>query len=346
MHTSFPARLALLAPALLLLVAGLALPPEGEGLYAVGIETESRQYLGSYYRPGVEAEGRWLYADNGRGTIVRWSLDRLTAPRAVFASAASGLHGYLWSPVPAPAGGRVVVAANTVRGDEWGGYQRTSLYVLTPDGQRERGPIPLYGAQEATNPRQSFDWSPDGEWLALSITEEAQRPVGVYIYSLYTNNWLALPGPTGIPRFSPDGQRLAVQHETGVTLHHGPQWTDPQTLKVPGQNGFAPLAWVDGQRLIAGESSDGDDQWRTFRLDGQPDDGAWPRAAEWSTHGWLERSPAGWAWFGHGPGMMTGAYMSEDLTLDERLVLEAELDYAAGLAWDPSGDRLFVGVGH
>lgn len=343
MSPSFSSRLALLAPALLLALAALALPPEGEGLYAVNPTTAARQYLGSYYHPAVDGDFQWLYADNGRGTIVRWPLDRLNTPRQIFAGAGARLHGHLWAPIPAPEGGRVAVAANTVQD----GYQRVSLYVLTPDGQRERGPIPLYGAQETTNPHQSFDWSPDGTWLALAITEEAQRPAGVYIYSLETNDWLALPGAVGVPRFSPDGQRLAVQHEAGVTLHHGPQWTNPEELDLPGQNGFAPLAWLDGETLVAGDSGEYHDNWSVYHLNGELADDAWPRSAEWATRGYLERSAGGWAWFGIGTGMVTGAYVVDDLSDEEHCVLEIEdLDASAGLAWNPSGTRLFVGLGY
>lgn len=330
----------------LLALSAPARPPEGQGLYAVDAATGATQYLGAYIHPAVDAAGGWLYADNSRGSIVRWPLDQIGTPRRLFAGPALGLSGRLWVPVPAPAGGRVAIAANTYQGDEYGGYQRTSLYILDAAGRRERGPIPLFGAQEYINSRLSFDWSPDGTALALSVTESAQRPEGLYIYNVVSNEWLALSGPVGVPRFRPDGQALAVQHATGVNLYAAPRWTAPRALSLPGQEGYGPFAWVDEERLIATTGQVDEQSWVVYTVDGTRAEDFAARPANWWSHGWLERSPAGWAWFASLADGREGLFTTRELVLPDRLVLPLDdLSLAGGVAWDPSGGRLFVGLG-
>lgn len=146
-----------------------------------------------------------------------------------------------------------------------GGPERTLAETTAPNGF----------------PRRLLAWSPDGQWLATSISVSPDQPASLFLISLATGERRRLTYPparawTGDiePAFSPDGRTLAFRRVFGLgggDLYLLPLTTElapegePRRLTSGNQLALSPTWTPDGREIIFGsgqELSGGFSLWR------------------------------------------------------------------------------------
>lgn len=233
------------------LLATAQTPPPAAGLHLVSFDDGSSQNLGRYANPSVDPQGKWLYADDLKGNIVRWKLDALSAPPSVFAAAPAGQPGYRF-PVCAPKGGMVAIfqamgvkyARDTNR--------RVAVSFLGRDGKLLAGPLPLFLLAERYNGARAVAWHPAGDLAAFYLTTGNSAP-GLYVFRPANKYWQkahALTGTEGSAdgrvQWSTDGRTLSEATAEGLILRGGADYAEYRKLSNP----FLAHTWQDMDTLL------------------------------------------------------------------------------------------------
>ncbi|MBI5831372.1 MAG: hypothetical protein HZB16_03560 [Armatimonadetes bacterium] len=226
-------------------------PPPASGLHVVSLEDGTSANLGRYANPSVDPQGKWLYADDTRGNIVRWRLDALGAAPTVFAAAPKGEPGYRF-PVCAPAGGLVAAfQAYAAKGPN-GADLRVAVSFLDNSGRRIAGGLPLFYAKGRYNGARAIAWHPAGELVAFYLTVGNSGP-GLYVFRPSTKYWQqahSLTGGEGSAdgrvQWSTDGRTLSEGTPEGLVLRGGSDYAKYRTLDNP----FVAHTWQDMDTLL------------------------------------------------------------------------------------------------
>jgi hypothetical protein len=162
--------------------------PLRPGLYLVNVVHGWDEYIGPYSNPSIDPEGRLLYADDGRGHLVRWRLDSLETAPEVFANPPAKEPGYRFA-VAAPKGG--LVAAFQAFPVEQPGSNRARVAVsfLTRDGKRIAGGLPLFITSTRYNGAAAVAWRPDGQQAAFCLATGNSLP-GAYVFRPSNRQWV------------------------------------------------------------------------------------------------------------------------------------------------------------
>lgn len=244
----------------LLCWALLALPAGGAelrltepGLYAIDVETGRWQRLGAYQHPSIDLEGRRLYADNGRGVLVRWPLGRTFERPEVFAKPGKDARGRpepgYKIPLAAPKGGLVAAVREFLV--ERGGYVRVCLDILDADGARIRGPLPLFGVQDLYSPAGIAAWHPDGQKIAFELSEGTARH-GLYVFHPANKYWVLVKdyerGPDEdrpVLQWQPNGRSLSHIAGGFLVLRGGSEYAPYRRLKTDARR----HVWLDDETI-------------------------------------------------------------------------------------------------
>ncbi len=221
------------------------------GLYAVATDTGRTQPLGAWRCPSVDAAGQFLYALDAAGRVVRWPLDSLGGePRTVVAAPEPGQPPVVAASV-APTGELLaVLRLHTNRPAGQAPYQRLTLEVLDREAHRVAGPLPLCRADEAPNPALAVAWHPEGQKLAMFVTEAIPVPA-LYLFEPRVRDWVRgegsqnPPRPLPVLRWQPNGRTLSYCTGEQLVLRGGAQFavfrTYPATERLH--------IWVDLNHL-------------------------------------------------------------------------------------------------
>lgn len=246
--------------------------PKPAKLYAVNVENAQAVNLGGFFNAAVDPANRRLYADNGRGVVVRWSLDNLSAQREIFARAPGSANpdfvpGY-GMPHPAPQGGLVAVFQGY---PQRGQPRRVTASWLDATGQVIAGPLPITRTDGVFQPDRAFAWQPLGERVALEVTEgQHEEGYGLYVFEPKTDYWVkareAQPGGEQLAWQPGEGLLLSVLFLNGGRLaqrggadygklrdvdlsRYNPQshaWLDMESILVVGSQGLAVADFESG----------------------------------------------------------------------------------------------------
>lgn len=238
----------------LILCAGAAFAHEGgleePGLYAVHVRDGRFERLGDYRNPSVDTIGRRLYADDGAGTIVSWSLDRLDEPPLTFVSTPAEQPRQEFA-LAAPGGGVVATVRHyPVKFTEGGGYQRVCLDFYQTDGTKLGGPLPLFGVQDTYPPELVGAWHPTEPRLAISVSEGNPKH-GLYVFDPMTKNWVLAKefrfGDETMPelQWQPNGRTLSHIADGLLWLRGGSEYASYRKVPVS----VTRQAWVDERTI-------------------------------------------------------------------------------------------------
>lgn len=229
-------------------------PPPTSGVWSWDQRTGATRFVGAVMRPTIDPANRRLYAVDAQGRIVRWSLDALDQPPAVFAVPGEGTV-YDW-PLAAATGGQVAAFRAFSLND---GSFRICLDILTPEGQHLRGPLPLIVTRQAWNGTHLAAWHPNGEQIAFGLTEGEPRN-GLYVFEPATRNWVAAEfysdqyaGPMPSIRFAPNGRTMSLIHNDTLYFRAGADWGAYRTIPVRGRL----HAWLNDEILAVADRFEG-----------------------------------------------------------------------------------------
>ncbi len=228
-------------------------PLASSGLHLVSLDTGTSQNLGRYANPSVDPEGKWLYADDLRGHIVRWKLGAVDAAPTVFASAPAGEPGYRF-PVCAPVGGMVAAFQAYSAKGPGGADLRVAVSFLNRDGKRVAGGLPLFYAKGRYNGARAVAWHPAGELVAFYLTAGNSDPA-LYVFRptdsrKYWQKAHALTGSEGAAngrvQWSTDGRTLSEATPEGLVLRGGSDYAKYRTIELP----FLAHTWQDMDTIL------------------------------------------------------------------------------------------------
>jgi hypothetical protein len=220
------------------------------GLHLIHATSGEDEYLGPYYNPSVDPANKLVYADDGRGSLWRWSLDDLTADPVCFAAPPPQEPGYRF-PVAAPAGG-LVAAFQAWRPDLPTARKRVAVSFLRPDGKRIAGGLPLFFTDGRYNGALSIAWKPGGELVAFYLTVGVDTP-GLYVFRPSDKYWVRGGGtpatygqPQGRLQWQPDGRSLSEATPGHLVLRGGANFVPYGKIDTA-----ATLhTWLDGETLL------------------------------------------------------------------------------------------------
>lgn len=122
-------------------------------------------------------------------------------------------------------------------------------------------------------PYRLLDWSPDGQWLAVSHADTPDQPNGLYLVNLATGEKNRLTHPTQMvggdldPRFSPDGKQITFVrhiHRSHQELYRVPAVGGPAQPLTTDAKQVSSHAWTaDGAIVFA---SDREGEFRLWKL--------------------------------------------------------------------------------
>jgi len=134
------------------------------------------------------------------------------------------------------------------------------LVIVSPLGGAERTVLEWNGTV------QRIDWSPDGQWLAVTpVGVRSSRDKGITLVSPTTGariEWASIDASyagSAEPVFSPDGRRIAFTRERGDLVtdvylatvgQDGRPVGRPTLLSEAGKNARSPLWTADGEQLL------------------------------------------------------------------------------------------------
>jgi len=202
----------------------------------------------------VSPQGNALVTVNGTEALAISSLSgKLIEKRA------SGPEGFCPFGVAFAPDGRNVAAVGPT--DQGGNCVGDFVYTAAPGGS----PKPLIAAPSSDTTSESVDWSPRGDLLAIArenALEDSEAPREVVTMPSKGGGQTTLPGAgyvVGPPSFSPDGGRIAIAGERGISTM-AVDGSANTTIVPAGGSPFAYAAWSpDGQMIAAmRRSSDGD----------------------------------------------------------------------------------------
>lgn len=232
-------------------VATAQTPPPAAGLHLVSLDEGTSQNLGRYANPSVDPVGKWLYADDLRGNIVRWRLDALSAAPEVFVAAPKDGPGYRF-PVCAPKGGMVAVFQAMGVKYARDTNKRVAVSFMSRDGKLLAGPLPLYLTSDRYNGARSIAWHPAGELVAFYLTTGNSAP-GLYVFRPASKYWQkahTLTGAEGAAdgrvQWSTDGRTLSEATPDGLILRGGADYAEYRKLTNP----FRAHTWQDMDTLL------------------------------------------------------------------------------------------------
>ncbi|MCC7492326.1 MAG: hypothetical protein IT204_08280 [Fimbriimonadaceae bacterium] len=235
---------------LLILASLLPAAPPATGLWQVDLATGAATRLGGYRGPSIDPVGRYLYADDRRGNLVRWSLESVGGAPQVVVRTEPGEPPWMF-PQAAPAGGLLAATRLDRFRDTAGERVRVTLGVFDAQtGQQLAGPLPLCLAKDIPHPTLAAVWHPNGETLAFWITEGRPAP-GLYLFSPRTRDWYkanasaAPPRPLPVLRFQPNGRSLSYVEGPRLVLRGGASYGVFRSFEVT-----QPLhTWIDDEQL-------------------------------------------------------------------------------------------------
>jgi Tol biopolymer transport system component/DNA-binding winged helix-turn-helix (wHTH) protein len=205
-------------------------------------ETEFRvvpvtRLAGREYQPALAPDGKsvaFLWAEEGSSAPSVWAApSREGSPRQI-----SRVQAHHSSPEWSADGSQIAYLRLRSRGTEVvvapaaGGDERVVTTLAPPD----------YGFES-----RMLSWSPDGASLAISHSDSAGRPPGIWLVSVATGEArpMTRPGPAATgdldPRFSPDGKRVSFVR----MIHRSRQ----EVYWVPVAGGEAVQATTLGKRI-------------------------------------------------------------------------------------------------
>jgi len=222
--------------------------------------------------PKWSPDGKWLAFTSSRGGDKNniWLIRASGGEAEKLTDAKSGVNDFLWS----PDGKRIAYTMNDplteqeeknnkekrdeIVVDE--NFKFSHLYVI-PVEKNEKGERPAKRLTKGDFHVGSFDWSPDGK--SIIFHHQATPRVNDWPTAMIS----LVPSDSGAvkpfftktvasdPRFSPDGQWVAFEHDGGDT-----RWTQRSEIYVMSINGGAPRKLgetFDHQANILGWSADG-----------------------------------------------------------------------------------------
>lgn len=219
---------------------------------------------GKEYQPAISPDGKsvaFLHTEEGFSAPAIWVTAAIdSSPRPL--TKAPGHHS---SPCWSPDGAGVAFLRTGRAGTD-------VVMVNVADGaERLIGSLapPVYGLDN-----RLLDWSPDGEWLAVSHVESPGRPVVIFLMSVSTGEKRVLtsPVPSSMgdvdPRFSPDGKSVSFvrmftrSHQEVLVVPVG--GGEPRPIAQLGKR-ISSHDWMpDGSAVVVASDLRGD--FRLWRL--------------------------------------------------------------------------------